>query len=949
MHLKHTILTLLLCLTATVAHGRTPESGSIAAGVAGFDTNVVWQIHDNGFFRTLVTNYGYFGTVRNRLRDSLGNPVPVMESPPGSRVQYLYEAGLWIGGVVDGDTLVSSGMLGFGQAHELYADDFSPGVFSDRLGDEEWTFTYGDTLTDPETVREDPYDGPHRPLPVRIRQTSAVVNATLGVNGLFIQLVITNVGNRPIADTWVGWLVDPDIGHDDREDYWLDDITGHSTRSFFRGDEEVPISFAWAMDNDGDPDSNMQFNSRSSRRAIASMYLGGSPALTSESYNWWIPSLIRAWDWGPQQVPGDTNLFGGRGLEVRDRFRYRIMSNREKDYAQPYAAVNQTADGWIPPAVDSIARNYADGYDTRFLHSVGATTLMPGDSLVVNWVLAITPIAHSNPSHFSATFNADNPQLYLSGIGLSGIGQKMADLRFLWDDHFSLLPIRPPDNFRIESWNDTSGVVKWSPKQTLRLNSYALNRFTRSGTPDTRSVLLDPADSVFIDAGLDRSRTYYYTIASVADGSVVGTTSTEDSLLPDRPLTPKPPIARGLRNRISVKWEPPSGGDIQGYRLYRRVPAGEWELLSEIESGLEFVDQQIETAVIYEYRVTAISLFANESYPSPAARGVAFAFDGPPQIIDYTERGPYALTDKDSAAAAWAGLIPDAIYRDAATVAPKYTPYDFSPHPVTIVTSEGRSPMPRLNDELLDIYSNAQGITIISGRDLFNYDLALDSLVTVERGSIADAAGIVRAFYPRALSANPTRMNAEFVAADPVEPALPRLAVDPSRTGWGLNPQLPSPGNAIPFVGYFEIDTSRAEVIYAFSSSRGASSPLHGKPVAIVSKQPGRTLAVFAFPLSYVVEADARVCLETLPARMGYSSTMTAGDSDNDGSVTAADLVMLINYLYRDGYLINERNADVNGDCRVDLLDAVFTIDHLRHFTGLRDWPCQDETQFDWR
>ena len=136
------------------------------------------------------------------------------------------------------------------------------------------------------------------------------------------------------------------------------------------------------------------------------------------------------------------------------------------------------------------------------------------------------------------------------------------------------------------------------------------------------------------------------------------------------------------------------------------------------------------------------------------------------------------------------------------------------------------------------------------------------------------------------------------------------------------------------------LDTARAFVIYTFESGEGRSSLLHGKPVAVLSKEPGRTLAVFAFPLSYIVETDARICLEALLSRMGYNSTAIAGDADNDGAVTAADLVMLINYLYRDGYLIDERNADVNGDCRVNVLDVVEMVDFLQLVSELPAGNC---------
>ncbi len=941
MTVKRLLLTMILCLIAAPGWARNERPSGMAAGVAGFDTNIVWQTHDNGYLRSTVTNYGYFGTVRDRLRDSTGALVPVMESPANSGIEYLYEAGLWIGGVVGSDTLVSTGSLGFGIAHELYADGYEPGVRSDFLGDDEWTFVYGDTTTDPETVREDSYDGVHRPLPVRVRQKTYTFDAFTYNGAVYMDLVVTNIGSQPITDAWFGWLVDPDIGHFDTEDYWMDDITGHVQGTVSNAGQQIDISAAWAMDNDGDPDSTGQFNDHSPKRAFGSMYLGGAPALTGESYNWWVPSLRKEWDWGPQRSPGDLNRFGGRGFEAEDHFRYRLMSNGEMDYAQPYSAIDRTAEGWVAPPADSIARNFADGYEIRFLHTVGPTTIAPGDSVVIHWVWCVAPYAHVQPSHFTNTFDADDPEMYLDGLGIDQLAQLMGDLRAAWDSSFAYVPVSPPENFRIAGWTDSSAYLAWNAKNTERLRHYRITRlrqFSFSWTVDRTVDLF--GDSTFEDFGLDRSLLYAYSIASYGRFGAPAYQAITDTLLPDRPKSPKRPLANARTNEIRLNWQRNAEPGVIGYRVYRRVEAGDWALIRGLSADTSFVDESIAGAVQYEYRVTAISELANESYPSPATAAVAFSFDGPPQVLDYTVTGPMSLTDKDSVRAAWERLLTGVMYRDAAFTHEPYALVDYNPHPVTIVVSDGRSSLPSTDFSLLDLYSTSQGATIVTGRDLFNRDLVLDSMVTLPKNSLGYAAGIRRAYYPRTLLANPTRMNAEFVGAAPVDPALPHLDVDSTRTDWGLNPALPHPGSAIPFVGYFEIDTSVAEVLYAFESGDGAVSPLHGKPVAVMSKQAGRTLAVFAFPLSYIEEPDARACLAAVLARMGYGSSLAAGDADNDGVVTAADVVSVINYLYRDGYLINELNADVNRDCRVDVLDVIYLLDHVYHGQGLPLVKC---------
>ena len=54
------------------------------------------------------------------------------------------------------------------------------------------------------------------------------------------------------------------------------------------------------------------------------------------------------------------------------------------------------------------------------------------------------------------------------------------------------------------------------------------------------------------------------------------------------------------------------------------------------------------------------------------------------------------------------------------------------------------------------------------------------------------------------------------------------------------------------------------------------------------------------------------------------------GDADADSLVDLADVVFLVNYLYRDGaHPCVMEAADVNGDCQVDLGDIVYLLNFL--------------------
>ncbi len=917
---QRTLPAICLLLAATTAWGRTPQTPVGAAGVAGFDTNIVSQIHDNGYLRTTATNYGYFGTVRDRLRDSTGAVVPVLESPPHSRIEYIFEAGLWIGGIVDGDTLVSTGSLGSGVTHELYAENYVPGVFSDVLGDDEWTFTYSDSTTEPETVRDDAYDGPHRSLPVKVRQKTCSFDASPCNTALYMEFVVTNIGTEPISDAWIGWHIDPDIGHQDRDSYWSDDITGHVRQSVVTANGPLNVSAAWAMDNDGDPDTSLgQYSGHSATRILGSMYLGGTPPLESESYNWWVPNTVRdrkALDWGPQRAPGDTNVIGGRGAELTDKFRYRLMSNRELDYDQPYAAIDKTLEGWMPPTVSSIAHDYADGFDIRFLHSQGPVTLAPGDSVVVHWVWCVADNPRARAAHFAATHNTGRPDAYVAGLGIESLVSQMAKLKQAWLDDFISLPISPPHDMRVANWDDSTCTLSWTPKQTKRLSAYQIIR-SRIPLQERAEVTIwvDPEAGTYFDGGLEASQGHVYTIACVGDvtqsGGLVGPVSPRVSLLPDRPRAPGRPYVAQYAYDMMIGSNEFDDADYESYRVYRREPKGPWRQIGEFFPDGSFIDSEVELATVYEYRLTAVSSLGNESSPGPLESGAVFSFNAnQPQILDFTPGDPTSLTDKAAVAAVWMRLLPEARYRDVSTVA-KLTLADFDAHMLTIVVSDGRSPLPANLLPLLDVYTKS-GVAVVTGRDLFNMGPVLDEFVTLDTSSVGFKAGIRRAFCPRVLLANPTRMNAEFVGADPFVDQLPHVDVDPTRTSWGLNPELPDPESAIPFVGYFDVDTSAGEILYTYVS-RDQNSPSNGMPVAV--KPIGyRRLAIFSFPLSYIEDPQAKECLLRTLTTIGYG-------------MDRADARAVIDYLFHDGQLPDESKADVNGDGRVDVRDVVWRID----------------------
>lgn len=100
------------------------------------------------------------------------------------------------------------------------------------------------------------------------------------------------------------------------------------------------------------------------------------------------------------------------------------------------------------------------------------------------------------------------------------------------------------------------------------------------------------------------------------------------------------------------------------------------------------------------------------------------------------------------------------------------------------------------------------------------------------------------------------------------------------------------------------------------------SDPIHPE---IIASYPVNAFDIHAEgQLLFVAADDSLVIL-----RAGFLP-VEPGDANGDGAVSVADIVYLINYLFKDGPEPPDMNlADVNADCRVSVSDVVYLINYL--------------------
>lgn len=443
---RQSILLLLLLLAALPRAARTDYL--IKEGTVHKDARadaLPWldnRTHRFGTIWLTVNNWGWLGNFNDYdidayVDDETQDWAPQCEVPGGSRVQYLFAAGLWVGAlIVDESGLVeprvSTGADGYvaGEAHEFYPDDQTPieerstrSSAVNGLGDyvssplavseQDFIAVYSDTLVD--TQFTPPVDGVvHKPLGIRVTQKSYSWSYEYASRVLIIDYEVENVAARYLKNLYIGLYVDGDVGRRGYQEKNLDDIAGFVEQAYdsARG-QWIAVNTAWIADNDGrdiDVDSGNQF---SAPHVTGFRVLRSPNPKLRTSFNWWTSSLSAAQDYGPSWASWagapEGNWSQLRGTPLGDREKYFILSNDEFDYNQwnvdntPWvlahpqelrspAGVLLRTEPWQDPSASGVdAADVANGYDTRYLISWGPMGLFDHVDNTGRWIYRLNP------------------------------------------------------------------------------------------------------------------------------------------------------------------------------------------------------------------------------------------------------------------------------------------------------------------------------------------------------------------------------------------------------------------------------------------------------------------------------------------------------------------------------------------------------------------------------
>ena len=397
-----------------------------------------------------VTNQGMFGSEGGSRTDcETGQYARSCEYPAGFGIEYLYAGALWIGAVVNDDSLVSTGLDGWQFCYELYScaggvecgiqrksnNPSDPNYDPTAISNQDMVAVYTDTLSDPIYTGWDYFGREHTPLDIRVRQTSYCWSLPIAEDFIIIHYDIENIGESMLEDVFLGVYVDADVGHlFEVRDRYLDDLTGFRdlTPSQTASGQFDTINLAWAVDNDGDP-MELSYGIFSARSATGLSILQTPEEDYTLSYNWWTSSAAPRFDWGPGLDNGRIFGTGGAGTPEGDENKYYLLSNGEIDYDQVFTAIDYTQEGWLPPP--PMALWIATGADIKYLLSAGPFEIAPGQSVPFTVAYVAGERFHNDPLNYTPNLEEQyDPIAYTENIDLTDLSRNVITARSVFDN-----------------------------------------------------------------------------------------------------------------------------------------------------------------------------------------------------------------------------------------------------------------------------------------------------------------------------------------------------------------------------------------------------------------------------------------------------------------------------------------------------------------------------------
>ncbi|MBU8933706.1 MAG: dockerin type I repeat-containing protein [candidate division Zixibacteria bacterium] len=538
-----------------------------------------YGVQQTGEIVTRFDCYGGFGGGFGLYPNWSGWPTGWFEAPPDNGAEYLFAGAIWVGGIVGDDTLVSTAMDGWISINEMYPDGNQPAVTKVSYPtDYSMRAEFSDTSVELGGVDYEDGSRPHIPLNIRMVNRSHIWRTEPENRTVIYDLILTNTGDEEIHDGYVGFYMDCDVCYEcSGFSGYSDDITG-TLRS---------EGIAYTIDNDGDlasPDPEIL----PVPRAFGFKFLASTFDAVDTNFNWWLSNGTPPLDFGPRLKGTPTDPFrdfgtGGFGTPDRDDNKYYILSHPEWDYDQVMTASIEPSDPtWLYPN-QFLVTDFTDGYDTRFLMSLGPFDLAPGQSHRLLYATFTSSDVHSDPDNIDNL--PDNPETYLAGLDLSSLitnGDLSDSLAGVLLDA-SL----PPIGLRAVYEDVDEVVVQWDPwcfdniyGNRVYLSEVPPDSLPYPGVPApwlrpselNQVAYLNSDQTSYTFDNLEPQKIYF---VNVAHEAAKGTGEVCDPVfvkLTDPTFAPQFEIEYSFYEEgqpVVLNWSTPEGATIDHYNVYR--------------------------------------------------------------------------------------------------------------------------------------------------------------------------------------------------------------------------------------------------------------------------------------------------------------------------------------------------------------------------------------------
>jgi hypothetical protein len=919
-------VSLVLSLSAGSVYGRDLRAlpaeyprNHISAGLSGesqIPRSTCVAVHQTPEITALFNQFGQMGYSLG-LADrcdiycsEAGIPCSDFESPPGSGVEYLFWGGIWIGGVVGGDTLVSVSIDGWSNNSSYFWPATSGGGTSIGLRPIPSPADFAVRTLVSDTVLPPPNHNPYLydPMRLELAMRSHTWHMAPGNKAVLYDVIIRNIGTESIRDGCVAIFIDSDIGDWDNVDHPLDDITGT-----LRGE-----GIAYIIDNDGDP-GYFGFVPKSARRLMAAKFLKLSVPVSDTSYNWWNSDFGVVDDYGPRLNDSLYRDFGtgGTGTPEGAKNKYHMMSKPEWDFDQIYTQhTDSLPEDWLSPPL-GLAYDLSNGGEIRFLLSIGKFDLPPDSSVRIIFTTFTGADVHRDPR--ITDFLPYYPDFYRLSLNFNDVLR----VAHAADSLAEILidPLGPVTGLEVVRNGPDSAMLTWDPQVFDNIDGYDVCleevdpvRLPHPGTvppwltPDTLIVheSLGPVREYLLDTTLNPERFYLMNVVmrSSSGQGDPGSTFIHRSVERSRPPVPENRYAFFVPGREAIlRWQVPPDIEVDHFNVYRlasfqdtttlyhpfydlggardslvpvdSVPVGDsiwyyyaiapWATVAGTETVLAISDPGDSNCFV-------ISAFSAAGFESDFSEPVLL-FASPPRDHDILvlTKGSVSnyFSDPDSMASFYTGVLSGLAF-DLSMIAdsldlPLDWPWwlDLMPYRLVIVDDDLRdlvfrhAPLPNMLN-----YLNSGGRILICG-SLFEYSLAEFSsksaawhradTIGADILGIDSVFSIGMRFYHDSTVAPYVDSLGGFVEAEALDSELPDLVFDTTR-----NPFLPItsgywPANTAPIATVFAVDAADS-VLYRYRSLYPGSSLMEGQPVGVKRAYGSGALYTFGVHLWYLNE-----------------------------------------------------------------------------------------------